>query len=612
MESKTLTVGPEPVSWAKVLLWVTLFFFAWNWQSIPPLISNGELVGPDDFLRLHQVKNWLAGQGWFDLSVSRMNPPVGGDIHWSRLVDVPIAGMIVFLQMFVEPDLAWRIAAILWPLVLFLATVAAIVAICDRLVTNYNRLLAVLFSVLCVSSIQEFVPGRFDHHNVQILLINLVLLGLVSRAGWVADFLVGAMVPVSLSIGLDSAMLFLPALAYLGLEWSIARPGAAGRLRRIGLIMGASSVLVFGLAFPPANWGDSRCDAFSLYYLSALVFVSVGFVALSLLDFVDGFLKRFGLGTVVGLSSVGLLLWLFPHCAGGPLSEMGEEASSRWLASVQEARGIIQLLSLTPEKWLSVVAYLSIMLVISTYVVMRQVTFRPQLGILFFILLICIVGIFYQFRVLRTGLYVVIPFCVVFAAMSWNWLQHKLPEKIWITYGAQTAICIVMLSATWSFAGAYLLPANTEDDPAETITKSEQETNTAIGTPKIRRPDFCFREQDTDALRGLQPGLVMADLNSAAPILVFSQHSVVAGPYHRNEAAILSVLDFFGADLATAENTARQAGIDYVAICSAGPSQPTALDSQRLDQLLRSGQAPHWMTWISGRQDRLLVLQITD
>ena len=40
-----------------------------------------------------QVRALIAGQDWYDLRQHRLNPPFGADIHWSRLVDLPIAGI---------------------------------------------------------------------------------------------------------------------------------------------------------------------------------------------------------------------------------------------------------------------------------------------------------------------------------------------------------------------------------------------------------------------------------------------------------------------------------------------------------------------------------------
>ena len=54
--------------------------------------ANGD---NDSLLRLVEVRDLLAGQGWFDLHQYRMGPPGGFVMHWSRLVDVPIAFILL-------------------------------------------------------------------------------------------------------------------------------------------------------------------------------------------------------------------------------------------------------------------------------------------------------------------------------------------------------------------------------------------------------------------------------------------------------------------------------------------------------------------------------------
>ena len=49
----------------------------------------------DSLLRLVQVRDLLGGQGWFDLHQYRMGPEGGFVMHWSRLVDAPIAAIIL-------------------------------------------------------------------------------------------------------------------------------------------------------------------------------------------------------------------------------------------------------------------------------------------------------------------------------------------------------------------------------------------------------------------------------------------------------------------------------------------------------------------------------------
>ncbi len=49
----------------------------------------------DNLMRLAEVRDLLSGQGWFDLHQYRMGVEGGTVMHWSRLVDAPLAAIIL-------------------------------------------------------------------------------------------------------------------------------------------------------------------------------------------------------------------------------------------------------------------------------------------------------------------------------------------------------------------------------------------------------------------------------------------------------------------------------------------------------------------------------------
>ena len=51
-------------------------------------------VGPDDFMRVVRVLDWVDGQGWNDMAQRRLNPPAGVDMYRSRLADLPLAAVV--------------------------------------------------------------------------------------------------------------------------------------------------------------------------------------------------------------------------------------------------------------------------------------------------------------------------------------------------------------------------------------------------------------------------------------------------------------------------------------------------------------------------------------
>ena len=56
-------------------------------------------VGSMGPVAIDEVRDLLAGQGWFDLHQYRMAPPEGTLMHWSRLVDIPLAALLWLLML---------------------------------------------------------------------------------------------------------------------------------------------------------------------------------------------------------------------------------------------------------------------------------------------------------------------------------------------------------------------------------------------------------------------------------------------------------------------------------------------------------------------------------
>ena len=79
---------------------------------------------PDDELRLVQVRDLLSGQGWFDLHQYRINPANSPVMHWSRIVDLPIAIAIILLTPLVGPGAAENGAVFIIPIIALFIIVA--------------------------------------------------------------------------------------------------------------------------------------------------------------------------------------------------------------------------------------------------------------------------------------------------------------------------------------------------------------------------------------------------------------------------------------------------------------------------------------------------------
>ena len=84
--------------------------------GFPTLDASG--TDNDSLLRLVQIRDLIGGQGWFDLHQYRMGPEGGFVMHWSRLVDAPIAAIMLGVAAVTgSMALGETVALIAWPLV---------------------------------------------------------------------------------------------------------------------------------------------------------------------------------------------------------------------------------------------------------------------------------------------------------------------------------------------------------------------------------------------------------------------------------------------------------------------------------------------------------------
>src|SRR5712672_2200416 len=101
-----------------------------------PSINVGifNAMSTDDAMRLVQVRDLISGQDWFDLFQHRLDPP-GTSMHWSRVVDMPLAALILLLRPLIGTHGAETVTLFVWP-VLMLAAALALVAAIARQMSN--------------------------------------------------------------------------------------------------------------------------------------------------------------------------------------------------------------------------------------------------------------------------------------------------------------------------------------------------------------------------------------------------------------------------------------------------------------------------------------------
>ena len=199
---------------------------------------NGNLVWFDDRVRMVQVLNWINGPSllghWYDRTIMRVNLPEGFHTIWSRLVDIPIAAVILGFQHFIGQRPAAMLASVLIPLVQVLLLFYAASSFARPMVGKGNAKLITLFVLFtsCLNAeyftLAGFQVGAASHHSWYVIF-TLVLFAAAGRLairpsprdGLIAGGAIGALLAIGIEgLPLIAGLCFFMAAA----GWWLNRP----------------------------------------------------------------------------------------------------------------------------------------------------------------------------------------------------------------------------------------------------------------------------------------------------------------------------------------------------------------------------------------------------
>src|SRR5947208_2157080 len=289
-------------NWKLVTVVCWLGFCAWSIFESWNQIRWFGLGDTDDNMRIMQVRALLHGQGWYDLRNYRMNPPFGGNIHWSRLVDLPIAGLILGLRPFLGGAGAERWAVAIAPLLPYLLLLYALALTARRLIQPRAYPLAFLAVFFAGSTNGMFMPERIDHHGWQLALLALSMSAIAAPKRVRGGLTLGISTALSLAIGLEMLIYIAVMGAAMALFW-VADADERDRLRTYAVSLGGATALSF-LCFASYANRAPVCDALSPVWLSDVLLGGALLYALSLLAVAD-WRKRLTVALAAGVVLAG-------------------------------------------------------------------------------------------------------------------------------------------------------------------------------------------------------------------------------------------------------------------------------------------------------------------
>jgi hypothetical protein len=545
-----------------------------------PSINGGvfDAMSTDDAMRLVEVRDWIGGQGWFDLFQYRLDPP-GTSMHWSRVIDAPLAALILLLRPLIGTHGAETVTLFLWPLLLFAAALALVAAIARQMSSNVTnaQITAVILAVLSVPALIHFRPGAIDHHNAQIvLLLALILLTsqIEQSAGKAA--LGGLVASLSLAIGIE----MLPAIAATGLAvvglfvWRGA--SVSRQVGGFGAALAASSLLLAPALLPLPSLASPVCDAFGG---PVLLLAAGGGISLMIMVGIDRLHStlhlRLATGAASAIALVGAFLSLFAGCIASPYAQLDPLVTSLWVDRVIESMSLATMLQLTPQKVLGFYGFPLMTMGFASAALIQSnplIRFRWILGIM---TLAALIGFsVWEMRGTAAASMLAAP---IFAASL---------AILWPTLAAGRNLVLLALAVSPASFAALGLSAKPLID---VIFKPQM-------TIAERGASACRTVSDVASLTQLPRGRVMAPIDLGPMILVDTDHAVFAAPYHRNNDGNLAMLKLMLAPVPTARQILSDRRVDYVVICATAPEQDVVkLAPDGLAARLGRGETPDFL-----------------
>lgn len=545
---------------------------------------------PDDALRLAQLRDFLAGQSWFDTTQYRMNLPEGAPMHWSRLIELPLALLILLLRSIFGQPVAEMIAGTATPLLLLGWITYMLSRIATRISSREAGVAAALITLSSGALLLQLRPMRIDHHGWQLAMAVLALSTIfwlnVRKAGLVLGFALSVWLHISLEGAPMTAAFFL----LLGLRW-VRDAGEGERLLWTILAFAACSLLLFFGTQAGGLNAAIYCDTISPPHVDATIVATLVMLpAIRLLP--DDWRLRLGAAVLAGIGALTAIFLLAPQCAGGAFGTMDPLVREYWYVKVTEG------LPVWHQPWrVAVNLGAGLFCGAVSWVVLRgrlKRHARQQFDTIGFFVIFGLILSILIIRTISVATAFAIPVTAAFIALLFKqYRQSKVPLRRIGLVGAMLVL-LVPGAAVSSLIRAI---------PDETEQKEK---------PVTRANDLCQSAPSVRTLANLPQGTFIAPFDMGPMILAQTPHTVLASSHHRNEQAMHDHIQIFRSVPAAAQRLMQARGIDYLAVCEAeaelgfyAKRDPNGLWAQ-----LKKGNVPAWLEPLPDRGERIRVWRV--
>jgi hypothetical protein len=568
----------------------------WLLLSAALIITGWSNIGaragwdPDDQLRLVQLRDFLNGQSWFDNNQYRLNAPYGAPMHWSRLVELPLAAIIYMLRPFVGQPAAEMVAGSLVPLALFGGVICLLAQIASKAGSRAAGVFAAVIAATSVPLVMQLQPMRIDHHGWQIFMAVAALASLFHANARKAGIALGVALAVWLHISLEGAPMAAAFFVYLGWRWLVS----ADEGKRLSFAIAGfalTSLLLFFGSQQKGIHADVFCDTVSLPHIWAIITAAV----IMLPGVAAAPATRTVRVLVILLAAAGtgfVMVSLAPDCLGDAFANLDPLVREYWYANVKEGLPIWQqdghtaaFLLAGPAIGLASCIWLLRSANAETKSKLATITFFVGYG--------CLLSVFVFRTVSVASAYAVVPAALIAAHLFGQFRNSNVPA---VRIGTVAIILAILVPGALLNATLNLFQAK----QAAADVRAEQN---AVA---------CESAASVAQLAQLPTGNMLAPFDMGPMILSQTQHRIVASSHHRNARGMYDHIRIFRSRPDVSHKLLKARAIRYLTVC-AGEEELAFYakkDPNGLWGSIERGDVPGWLEALPELGDGIKVWRV--
>ncbi|MBX5156206.1 hypothetical protein HJB82_16525 [Rhizobium sp. NZLR10] len=548
-------------------LWPTVIIYSVILAAIllvTKLSTATDYVGPDndDGMRLIEVRDLLAGQGWFDLMQYRLGLEGGTLMHWSRLIDLPIASLIWFFGLFTPHETAEALALAVWPVSLVLPAMLSMAVAGRRIGGVAGMHLSLAMTGLAIYTGSRFAPGAIDHHNAQLGLVATMVAMLLDpeRRGW-SYAVAGIAAAVAIAIGAETTPFVAAVCLTVALLWAWEGQNFAVAAGAFGLALAIAISMLFVATVPPRLYSMVTCDNLSLGYYS-LAAIGGGLMLFSAV-FASGLRRslRFAALGLVGAGVLGSAMVIAPQCLSDPLAGLDPMLVELWLRNVSEAQSALVLARTDPFSIGAFYAAGLFGMAVCIFRIVRRDRMQIHLVLLFLLATSWAIALIQVRGATFSNLLSILPLALLIIDI--RRISNSDSDNVAAAF-VYIVTVLASVPAAWAVAGGLV---------------SLQMDNGAQKKAAAAKVLSCTSKEALAPLAGLPDGLISAPSQMGVPILRFTKNRVLSAPYHRNQGGMLTELHIGLAEPQEAEAFLKGTGVTVVGFC---PNDPQTREIAKL------------------------------